>query len=118
MLENLLQAAEHLAGFAIVLIALLALWGITALVGRYFIARTPSTASALPVPARAEPTTVAPAEPATVPASDIPEDIIAVIASAVTFMLDQRHQIVSVRAAPSRWGIQGKSDIHASHRLR
>lgn len=115
MLENLLQAAEHLAGFAIVLIALLALWGVTALVGRYFIAKAPSPASVLPVPARVEP---APVTPASTAADDIPEDIIAVIASAVTFMLDQRHQIVSVRAAPSRWGVQGKSDIHASHRLR
>ncbi len=115
MQENLIDALEHLAGFALVLITLSFLWGVTALIGRYFISKAAQAKAATQTA-----TSNAAASPANKESDPdaIPDDILVVIASAVTTLLDRPYRVVSVRTAQSRWGVQGRSELHASHRLR
>ena len=109
---DLLAAAEHLAGFVIVLLALTLLWGLTVLIGRFFAS---SAAAAVP-PAGPAPA-AAPATPA--PAGDeLTDEEIVVISAAVAAMVDGRHRVVSVQPVQSSWGQQGRREIHASHRIR
>jgi len=110
MIDNLLIAAEHLVGFAIVVLVLCILWALTALVGFIFASKA-KTANAAAASALAS-------APKTAAAIDITEEELAVLAAAVDTLIDQRHRIVSIRSNASRWGAQGRSDIHASHRIR
>ncbi len=111
MTENLILAIEHLAGFVIVMLTLCLLWGGTALIGRLFGSQ----------PARQKTTRLAasnhqvstPADDA----DDISDELVAVYAAAAV-LLDQKHTIVAIRTTPSSWGIQGRREIHASHRIR
>ncbi len=111
IIDNLIAAIEHLTGFVIVLIALSALWGLTALIGRIF----GSTGTIQPAVATPTPSPVAAS--AHVGSSEVDEDLV-VVTAAVTAMLAGRHRIVSVRPVASSWGQEGRRDIHASHRLR
>lgn len=107
MMENLLHATEHLAGFVIVMLALALLWALTALMGRIFASqRTDSEVTRLEARKPTDP------EP-----EIIPDELVAVYAAAAA-MLDEHHRIVSVTARSSYWGTQGRRDIHASHRIR
>jgi Na+-transporting methylmalonyl-CoA/oxaloacetate decarboxylase gamma subunit len=110
-LENLMFAAEHLAGFAIVMLALSLLWGLTALLGR-LVARTEQRQVQSPVVATVPTTGFVPTE------NEIPEDDLVVIAATVAMMVDGRHRVVAVNPVPSSWGQQGRREIHASHRIR
>lgn len=112
MLDNVLQATEAFTGFVIVLLVLCLLWGLTALIGRICQAAEMKREAVAP----ASPVTAPP--PAIAREDDVSGEEIAVIAAAVTALLNQRHQIVSIRPTASRWGAQGRSDLHASHRLR
>lgn len=105
MLENLIQATEHLVGFLIVLMALTLLWGATALMGKLFAAFAPK-AEAKPAPMAAFAT------------SEEEDEDLVVVATAVAQMLDERHRIVSIRPQASSWGQQGRREIHASHNIR
>lgn len=111
--SDLLIAAEQLAGFLIVMLALTVLWGLTALMGRLL--ALPVFGGATPVVATPAPT----AAPAGAPAAGGPTDEeVVVIAAAVAAMIDGRHRVVSVRPVHSSWGQQGRREIHASHRIR
>jgi Na+-transporting methylmalonyl-CoA/oxaloacetate decarboxylase gamma subunit len=112
LLENLLIAAEHLAGFAIVMCTLAVLWGLTALMGRV-VARMESGAPAPPSRPAAKPVT-----PEASAGGDIENDDLVVIAATAAAMFDTRHRIVSIRPHVSTWGQQGRREIHASHRIR
>lgn len=111
MIENLLIATEHLAGFVIVMLTLCLLWFGTALIGRFFGTN----------PARQETTRLTVANHSTASNAteddEISDELVAVYAAVAT-ILDERHRIVSVRTAQSFWGIQGRRDIHSSHRIR
>ncbi len=101
--DDLVLAAEHLAGFVIVMMALAVLWGLTALVGRAF---TPAVA-AIPAP-------VADLRP---PSPAVGDEVI-VIAAVAAALLGGPLRIVSVRPVPTSWALQGRREIHASHRIR
>ncbi len=107
MAERLLQATEHLAGFAIVMIALCVLWVMTVIIGRMF-GKKQEAPSTTRLEARQQ------TDPVPVKLSD---ELVAVYAAAAA-MLDERHRIISVNARSSYWGAQGRRDIHASHRIR
>jgi Na+-transporting methylmalonyl-CoA/oxaloacetate decarboxylase gamma subunit len=112
LLENLLAAAEHLAGFAIVMSTLAILWGLTALMGRVVARLEPTAHPASPQPG---------AKPIGATGNkegEIDNDDLVVIAATAAAMLDARHRIVSIRPPASSWGQQGRRDIHASHRIR
>lgn len=108
--DSFLAAAEHLTGFLIVMLTLGLLWGLTELLGRIFARQELSAAKQRPAPVAASPVASSGSEM-------LPDDI-AVVAAAVAYLLDEPHQIVSVRPQPSSWGQQGRRDIHASHRIR
>lgn len=108
--EGLLAATEHLTGFVVVLLTLALLWGLTELMGWVFTRREEKARQRAPVAGAADASTAVGTEP-------LPEDL-AVVAAAVAYLLDEPHQIVSVRPQPSSWGQQGRRDIHASHRIR
>ena len=107
MIDNLIQATEHLAGFVIVMLALCLLWLVTALIGRVFATKTQA-----PATTRIEARQKSDTQPA--PVSD---EVVAVYAAAAA-MLDERARIISVTSRSSYWGTQGRRDIHASHRIR
>jgi len=106
--EAALDAVQHLAGFAIVMIALTGLWGLASL-SAWLMARLGPP----PAPARA-PAPVLPAGPG----AGVPEDDLVVVAAAAAFLVRGRHRILSIRPVSSSWGQQGRRDIHASHRFR
>jgi len=84
--ENFFPAAEHLAGFLIVMVALTVLWALTGLLGRWFGRRDAETSSA---------------EVASGPTDD---DLV-VAAATVAAMVDKPHRVISVRrqtSSPSR----------------
>ncbi len=106
MNDNLLLAVEQLAGFLLVMSALVLLWGLTALVGKVFGQPGPAAPSS---PIVRQPETAA---------ADVPEEDVVIIAAAVALLLDAPHRVVAVRPLPSSWGQQGRRDIHDSHRIR
>ena len=108
--NNVVEASKHLTGFVIVMIALSALWGLTALVGR--ILSSPAEKPAQPAPVPVSPTAAAPFS------STEEDDDLVVVAAAAATLLDASHRIVAVRPIASSWGQQGRRDIHASHRIR
>lgn len=115
--HDVLVAAEHLAGFVVVMVTLLVLWGLTVVSGKVVArleAMRPKPAPVVPEPAAA---------PATGPAAatgddGVSDEELVVIAATVATMIDGRHRVVSVRPVPSSWGQQGRREIHASHRIR
>jgi sodium pump decarboxylase gamma subunit len=107
--HNLFAAAELLAGFVIVMLTLLILWGLTELMGRLvtrFESRPPQAAAPVAAGHQAPPA-----------AADADEEL-AVIAAAVALMLSVPHRVVQVQPRPSSWGHKGRSDLHDSHRIR
>jgi Na+-transporting methylmalonyl-CoA/oxaloacetate decarboxylase gamma subunit len=112
--QALLDAAEHLTGFVIVMLALSVLWGLTALMGRIVALlekrKAAATATASLVSGIGAPDDAS--------ADAVPEEDLVIIASAVAALVDGPHRVVSVEPRPSSWGQQGRREIHASHRIR
>ncbi len=105
--DRLLQATEHLAGFAIVMLALCLLWAITSIISRIFNrSREEPLTTRLEARQQCDP-----------PPPVLPDELVAVYAAAAT-LLDERHRIISVSSRASSWGTQGRRDIHASHRIK
>ncbi len=118
-------------GFVMVMIVLLTLAGIIALQGILF-ARYAVKMSGRPgAPSPAPQSSPAPAAtPAAAPVASGPEsvsmpgpvepEILAVIAAAVSCVLDQPHRILAVKPAPTmqHWSIEGRRQIFASHKVR
>jgi len=113
--QNVLLAAEHLAGFVIVIIALTVLWGLTALMGA--LVQRFGVGDATRAPSQSPPSPAAAASPSA-PDDALSEEEVVVIAAAVATLIDGRHRVVSVRPVHSSWGQQGRREIHASHRIR
>ena len=105
MVDNLIQASEHLVGFLIVLIALTLLWGATSLMGKIFAAFAPKAEEK-------------PAPLAAFAISEEEDEDLVVISAAAAELLGDRHRIVSIRPQSSSWGQQGRREIHASHKIR
>lgn len=111
MIENLITATEHLAGFFIVLLMLCLLWGGTALIGRIFGGQSSQPGATRLAVSHETLSQVGS------PSDEISDELVAVYA-AVAALLDHKHRIVTIRSTPSSWGAQGRSEIHASHRIR
>lgn len=90
-LENILAAAEYLAGFAIVMGTLAVLWAMTALMGRV-VARLGSTVST------AAPNT---GERGVTGGklNAVGDDELLVVAAVTAAMIDSRHRIISVHGS-------------------
>ena len=103
-------------GFAVVLIVLTALWGVTALISRVIVSREAAArAAAEHKAARAQGPATAPA--VTVPAG-IPPHHLAVIAAAVAAAVPGRHRILDVVMPPHRmpaWINEGRYEHMSSH---
>jgi hypothetical protein len=112
--NNLVEAAETLTGFVIVMIALTVLWGLTTLTGRIFAGRVAKATVPGAVPASA----AGASPPAAASEENEVDDDLVVVAAAAASLLATTHRIVSVRPVDSSWGRQGRRDIHASHRIR
>lgn len=103
-----------LVGFAVVLIALVMLWGVSSLIGRNF-RRFGSTPSR---PGKPVEKGLIPHAP---PETTIPPDHIAAIAAAVAELTDGRGRIVSVLAPAqvfTQWAQEGRTEQFSSHRVR
>jgi Na+-transporting methylmalonyl-CoA/oxaloacetate decarboxylase gamma subunit len=111
-LDELLLAAEHLAGFVIVMLALSLLWGLTVVLGRVVARIEKLRTLPVAVPAATIPPVGAPT------GVEVSDDELVVIAATVAAMIDGRHRVVAVRPVQSSWGQQGRREIHASHRIR
>lgn len=123
--HSFIDAIPHLAGMAMVMVALAFLWGVCALTARVvhtFLnenAESPSTA--MPVQqASAAPATTPSASPAS-PAGNntIAPEIVAVIAAAVATIYGNRPaHIVSIKPMSTGWERAGRQAVLTSHRIR
>lgn len=112
-LVHFFETFEYLTGFLLVILTLTMMWGMTALIGRFFIGRENRTTSA---PAPAIEAAPAPA-PAPVPDGLTPQ-LVAVIAAAVAAVVKQPHAVVAIRPADGDWSREGRRQIFASKRVR
>lgn len=101
-----IDSLQHIVGFLIVVSALTLLWGITAGVGRYFIASSGGRPKLVPEP-----------DPDTADDEPSEEEVVA-IAAAVTALMGQRSRIVSIRSSAKDWNREGRREHFASHRIR
>lgn len=100
------DSLEHIVGFLIVVSALTLLWGVTASLGRFFIARSGW-----------KPEPVMEVDPDTADDEPEEEEIVA-IAAAVTAIMGHRSRIVSIRSSAKDWNREGRREHFASHRIR
>ena len=121
--HSFLDALPHLAGMAMVMVALTFLWGVCALTARIvqmFVnenADTAPTASGNPTvaPVQAEPAQAA----AAVSNAGIAPEIVAVIAAAVASIHGNRPvHIVSIKPMNTGWERAGRQAVLTSHRIR
>jgi len=109
-LAKAVEALQHLMGFAIVLVTLFVLWGVTQALGAFFRNQNPA-----PAPSAA----MDPEGTASVTEDTrIPEEEVAAVAAVVTLMLGQRHRIVSIRPGNRDWSREGRRQHFASHKIR
>jgi Na+-transporting methylmalonyl-CoA/oxaloacetate decarboxylase gamma subunit len=106
--HSFVDSLEHLIGFGVVLIALTALWGVTAGIGAIAGPRRTATAPA-GAPAKAAPAGGT---------QGIPEEEVAAIAATVAVLMGRRSRVVSIRSVAQDWSREGRRDHFASHRIR
>ncbi|MCC5808352.1 MAG: OadG family protein [Opitutales bacterium] len=111
-LEAFYDSLEHLTGFFLVLLVLLLLWGVTALIGKAFIAAEAKKKVRAGSATGSAPTAQAPAQ-----ADTSPEEI-AAIAAAISMLMGGRHRILSIRTPETSWGREGRRQHFASHKIR
>ncbi|MCC5842167.1 MAG: hypothetical protein JJT96_18775 [Opitutales bacterium] len=118
------DSLEHLRGFLLVVIILLLLWGMTALIGKTFmalearkVAKAKAAVASAPfsVPTASQSPSAAPA--ATAPGAPTDEEV-AAIAAAIAMCMQGGARIVSIRPASTDWGREGRRQIFASHKIR
>jgi sodium pump decarboxylase gamma subunit len=115
--HSVMDALPHLGGMLMVLITLLALWGLTVLISKIVVIIRPNTPAA--PPAGAQKTTPAAAPAAVAPVSGIAPEIIAVIAAAVaTATRNSSVRIVSIKPMSTSWERAGRQSVLTSHRIR
>ncbi len=107
VVQAIYSTAGLFVGFGLVMFTLVALWGLTALLGRAVVSleRRASAAGAQP-----------PQAAAPVPADD-PDETVVVIAAAAAMIGGAPHRIIAVRPRHSVWGLLGRQDLHASHNV-
>ena len=127
----------QLDGLAFVFIVLGLTWAAIAVLGVYFkraaiaaaasaaasaaAAKVQPAAPVVPVaaPAPAVPAPIAPAAPAPAPITDLPPELVAVIAAAVQLTLRDAYRIHAiVPVAGHDWAHEGRRQIFASHQIR
>lgn len=112
-------------GMVVVFAALILIAIVVSLVGKIMVARekklkekeTATFAALAAIPAN----TPAPqATPAATTQNGLTPELVAVIAAAVDTVLDgQSHRILDIRqSAATAWGLSGRTEIYASHRIR
>lgn len=112
-------------GMVVVFAALILIAIVVSLVGKIMVARdkmlkekeAATFAALAAIPAN----TPAPqATPAVATQNGLTPELVAVIAAAVDTVLDgQSHRILDIRqSAASAWGLSGRTEIYASHRIR
>lgn len=116
------DALEHLRGFLLVVIILLLLWGMTALIGKTFMAlEAKKAAKAKAALASASASAPAPSQ-SLAPAASTPggptDEEVAAIAAAIAMCMQGGARIVSIRPSSSDWGREGRRQIFASHKIR
>jgi Na+-transporting methylmalonyl-CoA/oxaloacetate decarboxylase gamma subunit len=127
----------QLDGLAFVFIVLGLTWAAIAVLGVYFkraaiaaaasaaataaVAKVQPAAPVVPVaaPAPAVPAPIAPAAPVPAPITDLPPELVAVIAAAVQLTLRDAYRIHAiVPVAGHDWAHEGRRQIFASHQIR
>lgn len=118
------DALEHLRGFLLVVIILLLLWGMTAIIGKTFMAfeaRKAAKAKAAMASVAASASAPAPSH-SVAPAASAPggptDEEVAAIAAAIAMCMQGGARIVSIRPSSSDWGREGRRQIFASHKIR
>jgi Na+-transporting methylmalonyl-CoA/oxaloacetate decarboxylase gamma subunit len=106
-LQSFLVSLEHTLGFIIVMLVLWLLYGLTALIGRYFIRQEARLAKAK---ASAAPPAIA---------EGVSEEEVAAITACAALLMGQRSRVVSIRSSsPKDWSREGRREHFASHRIR
>ena len=101
-----ISSLEHILGFLVVLVALMLLWTLTALIGRFFISRE-----------AARPKVAVPAQET--PPDDLTEEEVVAISATVAMLMGSRSRVVSIRSSSGKdWSREGRREHFASHRLR
>lgn len=126
--HSVMDALPHLGGMLMVLLTIVALWGLTVLISKIVAIIQSKTPGAMPstatgpaaAPAAAAvPATAAPAAPAAPAAAGIPPEIVAVIAAAVATSLQSPSvRIVSIKPMSTAWERAGRQSVLTSHRIR
>jgi len=105
------ESLQHLLGFFLVVFVLSLLWILTLLMGRIFRgidrALSPATDGAGISAALSD-----------ADEDDPTEEEVAAVAAAVMALVGRPSRIVSIRSGGKDWGMEGRRDHFASHRLR
>jgi len=118
--HSLSDALPHMAGMAMVMVALGFLWGVCAFTARVISILLPEKSPTKPVTTPMATPDSAPQQVAAAPdGSRIPPEIVAVIAAAVSTVLrDQPVRIVSIKPMSTAWERAGRQSVLTSHRIR
>jgi len=119
------EAAEFMVlGFLVVMVVLAAIWGLTSLIGQYFIIQNKAQKAkkaqeAADTAAHHEIAAAAAAAAMTTPATPggVTPEVLAILSAAVQAVIEEPARIVAVNPAGS-WGAEGRRQIFDSHRLR
>lgn len=103
------QSLQHLLGFLLVLLALTLLWLATLLIGRIFRIFSHEMAPVSAGSADGDPL---------LDENEPTEEEVAAVAAAVMAVVGRPSRIVSIRAGGQDWGMEGRREHFASHRLR
>ena len=101
---SVLDALPHLAGMLMVMITLTILWGVCAFTAKLIQVLMPPAAPAAKVGQAA--------------ADDLPLEIVAVIAAAISTVGGKKVRIVSIKPQSSSWEKAGRQSVLSSHRIR
>jgi len=119
--HSVMDALPHLGGMLMVLLTIVALWGLTVLISKIVARIQPNSTPALPTAASGPaiaPASAEPAPAAPTPAG-IPPEIVAVIAAAVaTSLRSSTVRIVSIKPMSTAWERAGRQSVLTSHRIR
>lgn len=123
--HSVIDGLPHLAGMAMVMVALAFLWGVCALTARivhtFLHEGAEGTSTAAPVQQASAAPAVSPAASPASPAGNnaIAPEIVAVIAAAVATIYGNRPvHVVSIKPMSTGWERAGRQSVLTSHRIR
>lgn len=119
------EAAEYMIlGFLVVMVVLASIWGLTSLIGQYFVIqdkaqKAKKAQAAAQAAVHHDVVAAAAAAAMTTPATagGVTPELLAIISAAVQAVVKEPARIVAINPS-GNWGAEGRRQIFDSHRLR